>query len=214
MSSHRAVGRRPRPVVQLLQLRAAPDRRGRWNGGRSPATASRTTPPPDNPPPPPLAGLPGNHVTLRIAPGIYVLYAHMKPGSVRVRVGERVRRGQVLGELGNSGNSATPHLHSKSRSAQLRSATACRSSSTASSSWARSPTRSGTGTLGLRPNGQLTFAPAPGSGTRRREMPLNHNVVRFPTPKSGSGGKPLIHGPAGDTPLDRALNTVSPLPKA
>ena len=35
------------------------------------------------------------------------------------------------------------------------------------------------GDLGLRPNGQLTFAPSPGSGTRRHEMPLNHNVLRF-----------------------------------
>ena len=68
-------------------------------------------PPPDNPTPPPLADLPGNHVTLRVAPNRYMIYAHMKPGSVRVRVGERVRRGQALGRLGNSGNSATPHLH-------------------------------------------------------------------------------------------------------
>jgi hypothetical protein len=69
------------------------------------------TPPPDDPPPPPLAGQPGNHVILRIGPGIHLLYAHMKPGSVRVRVGEHVRRGEVLGQLGNSGASATPHLH-------------------------------------------------------------------------------------------------------
>ena len=68
-------------------------------------------PPPHDPPPPPLAGLPGNHVTLRIRPGTYLLYAHMQPGSVRVRVGQRVRRGQVLGLLGNSGASATPHVH-------------------------------------------------------------------------------------------------------
>ena len=37
------------------------------------------------------------------------------------------------------------------------------------------------GDLGLRPNGQLTFVPSPESGTRRDEMPLNHNVVRFRT---------------------------------
>src|SRR5262249_40464583 len=67
--------------------------------------------PPHHPKPPPLAKLPGNTVTLRVRPGIYVLYAHMKPGSVRVHVGEHVRRGQLLGQLGNSGNSATPHLH-------------------------------------------------------------------------------------------------------
>ena len=55
-------------------------------------------PPPNDPEKPPLLpDLPGNHVVLRLGPGIYVLYAHMKPGSVRVRVGERVRRGQLLG---------------------------------------------------------------------------------------------------------------------
>jgi hypothetical protein len=43
-------------------------------------------PPPDNPTPPTFADVPGNHVTLRVGRGIYVLYAHMKPGSVRVRV--------------------------------------------------------------------------------------------------------------------------------
>ena len=66
--------------------------------------------PPDNPTPPPFADLPGNHVTLRVGPGIYLIYAHMKPGSVRVRVGQRVRSGQLLGKLGNSGQlgHATP----------------------------------------------------------------------------------------------------------
>ena len=44
------------------------------------------------------------------------------------------------------------------------------------------------GDLGQRPTGQLTFVPSPESGTRRLEMPLNNNVVRFPDPKPGSGG--------------------------
>jgi murein DD-endopeptidase MepM/ murein hydrolase activator NlpD len=37
--------------------------------------------------------------------------AHLKPGSVAVRVGDRVRQGQRLGLLGNSGNTDFPHLH-------------------------------------------------------------------------------------------------------
>jgi hypothetical protein len=53
----------------------------------------------------------GNHVILDIGDGFFALYAHMKPGSVRVRVGQRVRAGAVLGLLGNSGNSSAPHLH-------------------------------------------------------------------------------------------------------
>jgi Peptidase family M23 len=53
----------------------------------------------------------GNHVIVEIGSGLYAFYAHMQPGSVRVKVGDRVRRGQVLGLLGNSGNSSEPHLH-------------------------------------------------------------------------------------------------------
>jgi hypothetical protein len=53
----------------------------------------------------------GNHVIMEIGPGVFAFYAHMQPGSVRVKVGDKVRRGQVLGLLGNSGNSTEPHLH-------------------------------------------------------------------------------------------------------
>jgi hypothetical protein len=53
----------------------------------------------------------GNHVILRIADGIYVLYAHLGRGSVTVAAGDRVRRGQVIGSVGNTGNTTAPHLH-------------------------------------------------------------------------------------------------------
>ena len=53
----------------------------------------------------------GNEVVLKIAPGQYAVYFHLERGSVRVRVGQRVRRGQQIGALGNSGNSTAPHLH-------------------------------------------------------------------------------------------------------
>jgi murein DD-endopeptidase len=53
----------------------------------------------------------GNHVIMDIGDGQYAFYAHMQPGSLRVKVGDKVRRGQVLGLLGNSGNSTEPHLH-------------------------------------------------------------------------------------------------------
>jgi murein DD-endopeptidase MepM/ murein hydrolase activator NlpD len=52
----------------------------------------------------------GNHV--RIGTGTEeVLLAHLRPGSVQVARGDLVRRGQVIGQVGNSGNSTEPHLH-------------------------------------------------------------------------------------------------------
>ena len=53
----------------------------------------------------------GNHVVLDLGQGRYALYAHMQPGKMRVKVGDHVKRGQVLGLLGNSGNAVGPHLH-------------------------------------------------------------------------------------------------------
>jgi hypothetical protein len=53
----------------------------------------------------------GNNVVQRIGRRRYAVYAHMKTGSVRVRRGQRLRTGQVIGLLGNSGNTTGPHLH-------------------------------------------------------------------------------------------------------
>lgn len=53
----------------------------------------------------------GNHVVVQIAPHRYVLYAHMRPGTVRVKVGDDVGAGDLLGHVGNSGSSTEPHLH-------------------------------------------------------------------------------------------------------
>jgi murein DD-endopeptidase MepM/ murein hydrolase activator NlpD len=53
----------------------------------------------------------GNYVILDVGEGRYVFYAHLIPGSLRVAVGDRVHKGDVLGLVGNSGNSTEPHLH-------------------------------------------------------------------------------------------------------
>lgn len=53
----------------------------------------------------------GNYVVLRLGADAFAYYAHLQPGSLRVAVGDRVRSGQVLGLIGNSGNSDAPHLH-------------------------------------------------------------------------------------------------------
>jgi murein DD-endopeptidase MepM/ murein hydrolase activator NlpD len=54
---------------------------------------------------------PGNWVSIDIGDGQYALYAHLQPGEIRVEPGQTVTKGQVIGLVGNSGNSAGPHLH-------------------------------------------------------------------------------------------------------
>jgi hypothetical protein len=53
----------------------------------------------------------GNSIVLDLGQQRYALYAHMQPGSIRVQQGQRVKLGQVIGLVGNSGNSVAPHLH-------------------------------------------------------------------------------------------------------
>jgi hypothetical protein len=53
----------------------------------------------------------GNHVVVDIGGGHYAFYAHMKPGTVAAKVGDQVKAGQVLGQVGNTGSSTEPHLH-------------------------------------------------------------------------------------------------------
>ncbi|MCE4267292.1 M23 family metallopeptidase [Rhodococcus globerulus] len=55
--------------------------------------------------------LAGNYVIIDIGDGNFAFYAHMIPGSASVKVGDTVTRGQVIGKLGNSGNTTAPHLH-------------------------------------------------------------------------------------------------------
>jgi hypothetical protein len=53
----------------------------------------------------------GNYVVEDLGTGHFALYAHLQTGSVRVQPGDRLRQGQVLGLVGNTGNSTEPHLH-------------------------------------------------------------------------------------------------------
>jgi murein DD-endopeptidase MepM/ murein hydrolase activator NlpD len=53
----------------------------------------------------------GNYVVIRHTEGEYSFLAHLKRDSMRVKVGDWVERGQVIGLCGNSGHSTEPHLH-------------------------------------------------------------------------------------------------------
>lgn len=53
----------------------------------------------------------GNYVALDLGNGRYAFYEHLKPDSLRVQPGQRVKRGEVIGALGFTGDSTGPHLH-------------------------------------------------------------------------------------------------------
>jgi hypothetical protein len=53
----------------------------------------------------------GNYVSIDLGGGRFAVYEHLKPGSIRVRPGQRVRRGDVIGQIGFTGDSTGPHLH-------------------------------------------------------------------------------------------------------
>ena len=59
----------------------------------------------------PIGDATGNRVIVDIGNGVYALFAHLKQGSPTVKVGDKVTRGQIIGRLGNSGNTTEPHLH-------------------------------------------------------------------------------------------------------
>ncbi len=53
----------------------------------------------------------GNYILIRHADKEYGLLAHLQPESIRVKVGDTVKRGQCIAYCGNSGNTSEPHLH-------------------------------------------------------------------------------------------------------
>ena len=117
----------------------------------------------------------GNHVVVDMGDGLFAFYAHMQPGSIEVKKGEKVKPGDVIGLLGNTGNTDGAHLHFHVMDSP-------------------SPLQSnGVPFVFTKMTGQGTVsdiaslqtgAPAvidPGfSGTHRDEMPLNNQVVKFP----------------------------------
>jgi hypothetical protein len=59
----------------------------------------------------PLDEADGNFAIIGLGNDAYALYAHMRRGSVTVSAGQRVHRGEQIGNVGNSGNTQAPHLH-------------------------------------------------------------------------------------------------------
>ncbi|HDR4510517.1 TPA: peptidoglycan DD-metalloendopeptidase family protein [Bacillus cereus] len=54
----------------------------------------------------------GNHIYLRLdETGTFLVLAHLKKGSIKVKEGQHVNEGEFLAQVGNSGSSSEPHLH-------------------------------------------------------------------------------------------------------
>lgn len=53
----------------------------------------------------------GNYLSIDIGNNCYVFYEHLKPGSIRVKAGQKVKKGEVIASLGFTGQSSGPHLH-------------------------------------------------------------------------------------------------------
>jgi len=53
----------------------------------------------------------GNTIVIKHEEDLYTKLSHLKPGSINVKIGDKVRKGDILARCGNSGNSPYPHLH-------------------------------------------------------------------------------------------------------
>lgn len=121
----------------------------------------------------------GNFVVLDLGGGLYASYGHLQPGSLRVKAGDRVRRGQVIGLVGNSGNSDAPHLHFHVTDGDAPPGVGAIAASEGVPYVIDSFEVQGTGMLS---DTGATWRPLSGGRAekRRAEIPLDNAVVRFP----------------------------------
>jgi hypothetical protein len=101
----------------------------------------------------------GNTITLDLGGGQFAYYLHLQPGSLRVKAGDRVRRGQLLARIGSTGDAREPHLHFEvTTSPKLG---------------------SGEGVPYLIDRYRCTSASGGPTEIRVHELPLDHSVVDF-----------------------------------
>lgn len=122
----------------------------------------------------------GNHIIEDLGGGVWAMYAHLVKGSLLVKPGDKVKKGQKIAELGNTGNSSAPHLHFQLMdNASLLQADAVPyvidgftyEGQVSDAAWAASDAyESGTYLQGKLPTGQ----------PRTDQLPLNLAIVDFP----------------------------------
>lgn len=113
----------------------------------------------------------GNHVILNLGDGVYAFYAHLQPGSTKVKVGDKVRRGHVVGLVGNSGNSTEPHLHF-----HLSDNSSPLGGEGVPYAFEAFAVEGSVASLGAT----MPWTPLATPDSRKAEMPLQNVVVRFP----------------------------------
>ncbi|MGN6520691.1 MAG: peptidoglycan DD-metalloendopeptidase family protein [Dokdonella sp.] len=130
----------------------------------------------------PLEDASGNYVSLDLGDGRYAHYEHLLPGSVRVRVGERVRRGAPIARLGFTGDATGPHLHLHVSDGATPLAGEgvpfVLDAYTAIGAYAS-----------MAALGQ-PYTPEPGARARTNDLPLPAAVVRFEARDQRDGGAP------------------------
>jgi hypothetical protein len=117
----------------------------------------------------------GNHVVVAMGGGRYAFYAHLQPGTVRVKVGQKVKVGQTLGLLGNSGNSNAPHLHF-----HIMDSPHPLASNGVPYRFANFTVEGKLTNLDGIEQGETAKVVREGLGKRHAELPLNNEVVAFP----------------------------------
>ncbi|OJU83212.1 MAG: hypothetical protein BGO11_14140 [Solirubrobacterales bacterium 70-9] len=120
----------------------------------------------------------GNYVVVMTGPHLFAFYGHLIPGSIKVRLHQRVAVGAPLGLLGNSGNSNAPHLHFQLMDAPsplgAEGIPYTFNSFTAEGRLTNFPYFFVRGK-----KAELATAPR---GPKHRQLPLNFQVVDFPRP--------------------------------
>ena len=53
----------------------------------------------------------GNYVSIKIGNNQFAFYEHLKPQSIKVKIGQKIKKGEVIASLGFTGQTTGPHLH-------------------------------------------------------------------------------------------------------